>query len=194
MKRVIEDVDHIIMLNEAEVIEGCIKEDRKAQMYLYDFFSKKMYVVGLRYSKSTQEAEDILQEAFIKVFQNIKKFRKESKLEHWIKRIVINTALNYQRSKLYLFPMVDVNDLQIGQEEKFTLSDYHLGELLKIIQELPSGCQIVFNLYAIEGYNHKEIAEMLNISEGTSKSQYSRAKSLLKEMLIKSETVSYGRL
>lgn len=182
------------MYNEKELIEGCIKGDRKSQQRLYESFSKAMYVVGLRYSKSTQEAEDILQEAFIKVFQNIGKFRGDCKLGSWVKRIVINTALNYQRSKLYLFPMVDVDDLQIYHEGDFVLSEYHFKELLKVIQGLPSGCQVVFNLFAIEGYSHKEIAELLKISEGTSKSQYSRAKSLLKEKLCNEELVSYERI
>lgn len=182
------------MNDEKQLIEACIKEDRKAQQCLYELYSKKMYVVCVRYSKSTQEAEDILQESFIKVFQNLGKFRKEAKLGSWIKRIVVNTALNYQRSKLYLFPMVDVANTNLHQEENFTLSNYHFKDLLKLIQKLPSGCQMVFNLYAIEGYNHKEIADMMQISEGTSKSQYSRAKTLIKDMLCKEETVSYGRV
>ena len=182
------------MQDEQQLIDGCVKEDRKAQRGLYERYSKQMYVVSLRYSKSVQEAEDILQESFIKIFQNIKKFRNESKLSSWIKRIVINTALNYQRSKLYLFPMVDVDNTNLHLESNFTLANYHFKDLLKLIQKLPPGCQMVFNLYAIEGYSHKEIADMVKISEGTSKSQYSRAKSLLKEMLCKEETVSYGRV
>src|SRR5690606_18502428 len=109
------------------------------------------------------------------------------------KRIVINTALNSQRSKLYLYPMVDVTDIQVSSDKEFALSGFHYEDLLKMIQELPTGCQVIFNLYAIEGYKHHEIATILNISEGTSKSQYARAKSLLQEMLRTSDGMIYER-
>lgn len=175
------------MQDEEALIEGCCRGDRRFQRMLYEKFSKRMYVVCLRYTKMQQEAEDILQEAFIKVFSKINTFRRESPLEFWIKRIVINTALNHQRSKLYLYPMVDVENLNNNSGAELTISDYNFKDLLKLIQALPTGCQIIFNLYAIEGYQHKEIAEMLNVSEGTSKSQYSRAKSLLQDMLSKQE-------
>ena len=102
-------------------------------------------------------------------------------------RIIINTALNSHRQKLYMLPMLDVTDLQIAQEEGINLSDFHLTELISIVQSLPDGCRVVFNLFAIEGYGHKEIAEMLTISEGTSKSQYNRAKSLLRAKLIQED-------
>ena len=182
------------MQNEQQLIEGCKKGNGESQRALYDQYAKRMLVVAMRYSKGQTEAEDILQEAFIKVFQHIKKFRGDSSLATWIRKIVVNTALNHQRSKLYLFPMVDINELQKPPTEEDTLSDYHFKELLKMIQVLPTGCQIIFNLYVLEGYQHKEIAEMLDISEGTSKSQYARAKALLREMISKSEKVSYGRV
>jgi RNA polymerase sigma factor (sigma-70 family) len=181
------------MQDEEALIEGCRSGDRKHQRLLYERFSRRMYTVCLRYTKVQQEAEDILQEAFIKVFANIQNFRKESSLEYWIKRIVINTSLNHQRSKLYLYPMVDVENMNNHYGAEITLSDYNFQDLLKMIQSLPTGCQVIFNLYAIEGYQHKEIAEMLNISEGTSKSQYSRAKSLLQEMLVQKEALQYVR-
>lgn len=171
------------MRNEKELIEGCLKEDRAFQKALYDRYCRKMLVVCQRYAKSTQEAEDILQDGFIKVFNSIKTFRGDSQLETWITRIMINTALNAQRQKLYLFPMVDVTDLNLREEEHISLSGFHLDELINMIQSLPDGCRIVFNLFAIEGYGHKEIGQMLGISEGTSKSQYNRAKSLLKVKL-----------
>lgn len=177
---------------EEVLIEGCLKSDRKAQKQLYDHFSPKMMVVALRYSKSEQEAEDILQEAFLKVFKHLKNFRSESKLGTWIQRIVVNTALNYHRSKLYLFPMNDVKELKNLKEPEIALSGFHFKELIDMIQSLPDGCQVIFNLYALEGYSHKEIAEKLGISEGTSKSQYSRAKVLLRERIIKSEKINYG--
>lgn len=177
--------------SEEELISGCAKGDRKSQRALYDLFSKKMMVVALRYSKSTLEAEDIIQESFIKVFRSIKDFRKDSSLYYWIKRIVVNTALNHNRSKLYLYPMVDVQELHGMAEKELTLSNVQYQELLELIQELPTGCQVIFNLYAIEGFPHKDIAEQLGITVGTSKSQYARAKELLRAKLEKLGTVRY---
>jgi RNA polymerase sigma factor (sigma-70 family) len=182
------------MLEEDDVIDGCISGNRKHQKILYDQYSKKMMAVCLRYAKSVLEAEDILQESFIKVFSKIGTFRKESKLETWIKKIVVNTALNHQRSKLYLYPMVDVENVRHLQDEKeMPMSAFHVEELTRMIQSLPMGCQIIFNLYAIEGYQHNEIAATLNIKEGTSKSQYARARRMLQEMIAKSEKDSYER-
>ncbi|MEO7991307.1 MAG: sigma-70 family RNA polymerase sigma factor [Chryseolinea sp.] len=175
------------MLSETELIEGCIKNDRTTQQALYDSYCRKMMVVCLRYSKGIDEAEDILQEGFVKVFQAIKGFRHEAKLETWITRIMVNTALNAQRKKMYLYPMVDVEDLHLPEQE-ISLSGIHFKQLLELIQSLPQGCQVVFNMFAIEGYSHKEIAELLGISEGTSKSQFARAKSLLQQKLLKEST------
>ena len=141
-----------------------------------------------------QEAEDIPQEAFVKVFRNIKDFRKDSSLAYWIKRIVVNTALNHQRSKLYLYPMVDVTELNDWSENESIISSMGYQELLELIQELPTGCQVIFNLFAIEGYKHHEIAKQLEISEGTSKSQYSRAKSILIQKIMNQEQSRYGEL
>jgi RNA polymerase sigma-70 factor (ECF subfamily) len=179
------------MLSENELIEGCRKGSRAFQKALYDRYCRKMMVVCLRYSKTTAEAEDIVQEGFVKVFQGLKDFRQESKLETWITRIMVNTALNVQRKKLYLYPMVDVTELVLPEEE-MSLSGLNVSQLLEMIQSLPQGCQIVFNLFAIEGYSHKEIAEMLGISEGTSKSQFARAKSLLQSRILK-ESTQYDR-
>jgi RNA polymerase sigma-70 factor (ECF subfamily) len=179
------------MSDERELIDGCRKGDRTFQRMLYDRFSKKMMVVCLRYSKSTPEAEDILQEGFVKVFQGLEGFRQDARLETWMTRIMVNTALNHHRKKLYLYPMVDVEDIDIPQSE-VSLSGIHFTQLLEMIQALPQGCQVVFNLFAIEGYSHKEIAELLSISEGTSKSQYARARSLLQSQLLK-ESAYYKR-
>ena len=172
------------MLNESELIENCRKGDRASQRALYDLHCKKMMVVCLRYSKSTQEAEDILQEGFVKVFQGLKGFRSEAKLETWMTRIMVNTALNHHRKKLYLFPMVDVEKADLVENE-LSLPRLGFTELLQMIQSLPQGCQVVFNLFAIEGFSHKEIAEQLGISEGTSKSQYARARMLLQEKILR---------
>ncbi|NMM49204.1 RNA polymerase sigma factor [Marinigracilibium pacificum] len=172
------------MSSEQILIEACKKQDPRAQEQLYTKFAPGMYAVCLRYSKSTLEAEDILQEAFIKVFRKISTYKGDSSLGYWIKRIVINTAINSQRSKLYMFPMVDVEDVNIVNPAIDALNNLNHQDLLKMIKELPDGCRVIFNLYAVEGYKHSEIADMLEISEGTSKSQFARARQLLKEMAV----------
>jgi RNA polymerase sigma factor (sigma-70 family) len=171
------------MHSEKELIDGCAKGDRAAQRAFYERYCGRMMAMCQRYAKSTQEAEDILQEGFIKIFGSIASFRQEAKLTTWMTRIMINTALNMQRQKIYLLPMVDVNDVNLFEQGEVGLSDFHFTELIRMVQSLPDGCRIIFNLFAIEGYGHKEIADMLNISEGTSKSQYNRAKSLLQAKL-----------
>ena len=181
------------MVNDEQIISGCIKGDRKSQEQLFLHYSKRMMVVAMRYTKGTQEAEDVLQEAFIKVFKHINTFKKESSLYYWIKRIVVNTALNHQRSKLYLYPMVDVDHLKDDSRFDYNLGDFELKELMELIHGLPTGCQVIFNLYAIEGYKHHEIGKMLSISEGTSKSQYARAKQLLQEKLLKNKKFNYEK-
>ena len=180
-------------ITEDQIIEGCQQDDRRMQKLLYERYQKAMFAISMRYAKSDLEAEDILQEAFIKVFQNITAFRSDCTLGYWIKRIVINTALNHQRSKLYLYPMVDVDETHEKSDNDYTLADFQYKELVALLQELPGGCQMIFNLYAIEGYKHHEIAKMLNISVGTSKSQYARAKNLLKDRIEKMEGHLNGR-
>lgn len=172
------------METEAQLIQACLQNDRNAQRKLYNAYAGRMLVVCNRYAQSTAEAEDILQESFIKIFQNLDKFRAESTLGAWIKRIVVNTALNQIRSQQHFQNMSDVQDYA---EELFDsqgiVDGIHFQELIAMIQKLPKGCQAVFNLFAIEGYKHTEIAELLNITEGTSKSQYARAKGILQSML-----------
>lgn len=180
------------MSEDEALIAGCRKGERKSQQRLYDQYSARLFAICLRYARSDHEAEDVLQESFIKIFNKISDFRADSSLFYWMKRIIINTALNQQRSKLYMFPMHDVTKMDFEQSEKVSLAGYHLDELMKMVRALPAGCGVIFNLYAIEGFAHREIAEMLEISEGTSKSQYSRARSLLQEMLMKEDRMSYG--
>lgn len=179
------------MQDHKEIVEACIRGERKAQRELYELFSRRLYFVCLRYAQSDQEAEDILQESFIKIFENLGKFRGDSRVEYWMKRIVVNTALNQRRNKLYMYPMVDVEE--VGQKVEYdqVLSECHYDDLLHMIRTLPAGSRVVFNLYAVEGYSHKEIAEMLDISEGTSKSQYFRAKELLKKKLLEEQIRKY---
>ncbi len=184
------------LYNEEKVIADCQKGNRKAQQQLYEKFYKKMYVHALRYAKTTFEAEDILQDSFMKVFENIQEFRGESSVEHWIRRIVIFTAIKYNRKKINQVGVVtDIDKMHEDYEPTadITFSNYNFQELLGFIQQLSPKYQLVFNLYAIEGYQHKEIAEMLDISEGTSKSQYSRAKVILQEMLAQDEHKVYEK-
>ena len=180
------------MNDDKSLIKGCIKGDRKSQRVLYERYSERLFVVSMRYCRSDQEAEDVLQESFIKIYNKIDSFRGESSLFYWMKRVLVRTALNHQRSKLYMYPMVDVANISMSMDERVSLADFRLEELMAMIRKLPTGCSVIFNLYAIEGYTHKEVAEMLEISEGTSKSQYSRARNLLQEMIINENKVSYG--
>jgi RNA polymerase sigma factor (sigma-70 family) len=183
------------MLEYKKLIEACVSGDRLAQRNLYDIFSKRMYVVCLRYTKSQQEAEDVLQDSFIKVFKNLKGYRGDSRLDYWIKRIVVNTALNSQRKKLYMYPMVDIDEVKNDYDHSKILASFEMEELLNMIRELPTGCRTVFNMFAIEGYSHKEIAEMLEVSEGTSKSQFFRARKLLQEKIAEEDkTVPYEKI
>ncbi len=181
------------MLDEEALIDGCIRGDRATQRTLYERFCRKMLVVCLRYSKGQQEAEDILQEAFIKVFDHIRHFRRECPLEGWIRRIVVNTALNHNRSKLYLYPALDLEEVEQAVDENTTLAGLHFEELLAMVQQLAPRYQVVFNLYAIEGYSHREIAELLDISEGTSKSQFARSRVILQQMIAEKQKVNYEK-
>jgi RNA polymerase sigma factor (sigma-70 family) len=172
---------------EQELVQGCIAGKRATQKALYDLYAKKMIAVCLRYAKTSFEAEDIMQEAFIKVFEHIKTFKGECPLEFWIRRIMVNTALKHHRKKMYVSSIDESDKIENIPEEEFILSGYAYEDLLGMIQSLAPRYQLVFNLYAIEGYSHKEIATMLEISEGTSKSQYSRARAILKNMLERHE-------
>lgn len=160
------------------------------QRLLYERYAGKLFVVCKRYVKDTDEAEDVLQDAFVKVYQHIGTFRAECPLEAWLKRIVINTALKHLRKQKPWENTVDVNDLapMLPQADE-SLPALNYQYLLRLVQELPPGCRTIFNLYAIEGYNHPEIADLLDISEGTSKSQLFRARALLQQKLYNEERI-----
>lgn len=166
------------------VIKGCSDGNAKSQRMLFDMFAPKMLTICIRYTKNRMEAEDILQEGFIKLFQKIDSFSFQGSFEGWIKRIFINTALDHIRKeeKSKYFEDVDNPFLSI-QSDAFILENLEADSLLKVIDFLPSGYKTVFNLFAIEGFSHKEIAELLNINENTSKSQYSRAKLFIQKKL-----------
>ena len=171
-------------MTDEELVKGCIDKKPIAQKYLYERFSRKMYGVCLRYTDDRDEAEDILQNGFIKVFENIETFKASGSLEGWIRRIMVNTALNHYRQNKASRMKVELDSVDYMLEGNDHVDgSLNTKELLKVIQTLPAGFRAVFNMFAIEGYSHKEIAEILNISEGTSKSQYSRARVYLQKLL-----------
>ena len=171
-------------MNDKQFVRGCIANDVVSQKQLYDYYSKKMMGVCLRYSNNYPEAQDILQEGFIKIFNKIHTFSGTGSLEGWIRKIMVNTALENYRKPNALRLSRDIEEIEnIVESDTDIIGSISAKELLKIIQQLPDGFRLVFNLYAIEGYSHKEIAEKLNITESTSKSQYSRARSQLQNVL-----------
>ena len=173
--------------DEGKLIEGCIAGKRDMQQLLYDLYSKKMMAVCLRYAPTTFEAEDMMQEAFVKVFTHIGNFKRDCPLEFWVRKIMVNTALKHLRSKQLLTVSHEADEVNNLASDSFSLTGYSLDELLSMVQRLAPRYRMVFNLYAIEGYNHKELGEMLDISEGTSKSQYSRARAILQSMISRQE-------
>jgi RNA polymerase sigma-70 factor (ECF subfamily) len=173
------------MISESDLIEGCIKGDRKMQYELYERYAPKMYGVCLRYAANNEEAEDILQEGFIKVFKKIGSFRSEGSFEGWIRRIFVNTAIEQFRKKTYLQPITEQEESTIEGKYLSVLDSLAEKDIIELVQQLSPGYRTVFNMYVVEGYTHKQIAEALGISEGTSKSQLSRAKLILQELVKK---------
>lgn len=166
---------------EKEIIKGCIDGDRLSQRALYEKHSKKFYHISLRYAQDEEEAEDILQDGFIKIFKSIGSYSGNGSFEGWMRRIIVNTAIEYYRKRTNLYSLSDVeNQDSIGLSEN-AIDRFGEEELLSIINSLPTGYRTVFNLYCIDGYTHKEIGDLLKISEGTSKSQLARARSILQE-------------
>ena len=173
------------MISESDLIEGCIKGDRKMQYELYERYAPKMYGVCLRYAANNEEAEDILQEGFIKVFKKIGSFRSEGSFEGWIRRIFVNTAIEQFRKKTYLQPITEQEESTIEGKYLSVLDSLAEKDIIELVQQLSPGYRTVFNMYVVEGYTHKQIAEAMGISEGTSKSQLSRAKLILQELVKK---------
>ena len=173
---------HYINLQEETLISGCIQNNRNAQEQLYRMCADEMYNVCLVYEKDRDQVKDILQESFIKVFRSIEKYDRKGPLKAWVRRIVVNTAIDHIRRKKNVDAFVDVETIADSTPGH---GDYQGGQgvkdILKLVKRLPEGARLVFNLFALEGYSHKEIAEKLSITEGTSKSQYSRARQLLQQ-------------
>jgi len=176
-------------LTERDLIMGCIREDRKCQVELFRRYSGKMLSVCRRYARHRLEAEDILQDAFVKVFNNMEKFQFKGSFEGWVRRIVINTALkNYQKSS-FQKEQIGLDGYDDRSIEPEAVAQLARDEILELVNKLPTGYRVVFNLYVIEGYSHKEIAEMLNIGESTSRSQLVKARKMLKEQILKFQAI-----
>jgi len=161
-------------------VERCIENEARAQENLYRHYAPKMMVLCRRYAKSKEEAEDILQEGFIKVFMKLDAFRNEGSLEGWIRRIMINTALNFHKRKTPVYQDLNPELFELTRvEESTSLEILSAEELEHVIETIPCPYRTVFNLNAIEGYTHKEIGQMLNISTNTSKSRLNRARNII---------------
>lgn len=175
------------MYNEQEIIEGCLRGDRKMQKMLYEKHASTMFAICLRYTKDRDEAADVLQDGFIKVYTKIDQFSREHSFEGWMKRIFVNTALTHYKLNLKHYKNEDIDDVNESDIKDFEPNtdkcEYSREELLGVVQNLSEGYRMVFNLFAIEGYRHKEIAEMLGIDENTSKSQFHRARKLIQQKL-----------
>ena len=173
-------MDDITLVNE------CVKGNARAQRMLFDKFAGKMMSVCLRYAKNTEQAEDVLQDGFVKVFMKLSDFKKEGSLEGWVRRIMVNTALDQIRREVKFKSDLDIEDVGYKIENNAFITEQLMADdLMKMVKAMPDGYRIVFNMFAIEGYSHAEIAETLGVTENTSKSQYSRARAYLRERLEK---------
>lgn len=173
-------------MDDATLIIECVNGNPRAQRLLFDKFARKMFSVCLRYAKNEEQAEDVLQDGFVKVFGKLKDFKSEGSLEGWIRRIMVNTALDQIRKNNKQLGDTNIDDVGYKIENNdFIVEKMMAEDLMKMVQAMPDGYRVVFNMFAIEGYSHGEIADTLGISENTSKSQYSRARAYLRERLEK---------
>lgn len=175
-------------MTEYQLIEKCKRKDPVAQRELYERYARKMLFVCQRYANDTETARDLLQDGFVKVFTSLDSFSFSGSLEGWIRRIMVNTALEYLRRNDLLRDAADLSEhYEMYAEASSPLEDLSAKDLMNMIYKLPPGFRTVFNLYAIEGYSHKEIADMLHVTESTSRSQYTRAKKFLQRLVVASE-------
>ncbi len=178
-------------MNEEQLVNKCLEKDTLAQKQLFEYYSKRMMGVCLRYSKDSEEAQDVLQMGFIKVFEKLDMYNHNGSLEGWIRKIIVNTALDNIRKNKKMMNNVEIDkvDYQLHNYNENAIDALSAQDLLKVIQNMPTGFKTVFNMYVIEGYSHKEIAAELNISVNTSKSQFSRARAYLQKILLKEKVI-----
>ncbi len=175
-------------LTEEEIIELSKQGNTLAQRKLYDNYSKKLYGISLRYATSEEEAADILQDSFIKIFTKLDTYKYEGSFEGWMRRITTHTAIEYYRKRIAYSDIDKVEtNIDLSSSEDFSLEE---ADILNLIQSMPNGYRMVFNMYAVEGYSHQEIATKLKISEGTSKSQLARARQYLQREIIKNNRIN----
>src|SRR4051812_17119861 len=177
-------------MTEEQMLAGSIKNNASAQEALYNRFSPRMLGVCYRFAKNREDAEDMLQEGFIKVFTQLHQYRNEGALEGWIRRIIVHTCINVLKKNKKFSESVDIiHAHSICVKEDMVPSIMQAKQVVECIRILPIGYRTVLNLYAIEGFSHKEIAKMLEIEESTSRSQYTRAKAMLEDILIKKKII-----
>lgn len=169
-------------MTEEELIRKCKKGNRAAQEHLYRSYSAVLFGICLKYSRNKTEAEDNLHDSFMTIFEKIHQFRSQGSFEGWLKRVTVNTVLQKYRREQPLTLVAEADDME-EEESALALEDIPLGTLLKLIQDLPRKYRITFNMYVLDGYTHREISEALGTSEGTSKSNLARARSILKEKI-----------
>ncbi len=177
-------------MTDEELIKKCLEGSQMAQKALFDKFSRKMMAVCTRYAASRDLAEDWLQDGFIKVFSNLEKFKSEGSFEGWVRRTMVNTCLDHIRKMKADFADVDISEAEyLSVDAEKSLGKLRAEEMMKLIEGLPSGYRTVFNLYVIEGYSHKEIAEELGVTESTSKTQFKKARTQLMELIVDRENI-----
>lgn len=172
---------------DTELIDGCRKQDRHAQRFLFEHYSGRMLGLCCRYVKDRMDAEDVMVTAFTKVFERIRQFKGEGSFEGWVRRIMVNESLTYLRKNKSMYLETDIEAADREPDYNKLDSELEAEDLRKLIADLPTGYRIVFNLYAVDGFSHQEIADQLGVSENTSKSQLSRARALLQRKLIEIE-------
>ena len=173
----------MLMTSDEAIIEGCKTGNRLMQKMLFQKFSSKMLGICLRYSKDKQEAEDVMMEGFMIIFDKIKQFKNEGSFEGWMKRVMVNLAISNYRKNLKFYYSEDIADLEIEFTGANQIDKLSASEILATLQQLPPGYRLIFNLFVVEGYTHQDIADKLNISVGTSKSQLSKARKALQTLL-----------
>ncbi len=177
----------IYRAKDEELIEGCRRQNREAQKRLYEQYSSKFYALCCRYVKDKMEAEDVLITAFTKILDKIDQYTGEGNFEGWMRRVMVNEALSYLRKHKNMYLETAIEAASYEPDYNKLENQLEAEDLMKLIETLPSGYKIVFNMYAIDGYSHKEIAEQLGITESTSKSQLSRARTALQKSLMETE-------
>ena len=181
-------------MTEQTILVGCINNDPSAQRELYNRYSPKMLSVCYRFGNSREDAEDMLQEGFIKIFTQIHTFQNKGAFEGWIRRIIVHTCINFLKKNKKFSNSIDLDQADYLEVKEETMpSVMQASQIIECIRQLPLGYRTVLNLYAMEGYSHKEIADMLDIEESTSRSQYTRAKVMLEGILIKKRIIEQPR-